>query len=281
MKLSTFLVGTLAPIATLALECYNEDFDHDPMNITAEHRVRALTDLRDRATITIDLWIHMLVPGPTAADGYVDATGLLRQVDYLQRQYNKWGFAFQVKPISYALNAEWASDIDPQKAEKMRQLHRGDYKSLNVYCVKGAGGGVCSLPNSSGQPVDQTTLDGDGCFVPLDVCTSPNSGTLAHEIGHWFGLLHVFQGGCTGDGDFCADTAPQANPSYGKMSIAGDLNSCPAGHSCSASQSDNVNNFMDYTDCSHEFTTCQGARMSASYTNYRANRAIAAGVLWK
>ncbi|KAF2477364.1 uncharacterized protein BDR25DRAFT_299342 [Lindgomyces ingoldianus] len=225
--------------------------------------------------------MHVLASGPTADHGYVDGVGLMQQVDYLKAQYNKWGFDFQVKPISYALNADWARDIDVDKEEKMRQLHRGDYQSLNVYCVEGAGGGVCSFPDSTGNPIDQKTLDGDGCFVPLSVCTSPNSGTLAHEVGHWFGLLHVFQGGCDPAGDGCDDTAPQAGPSSGHMATPGDLNSCPAGHSCSADFSDNVNNFMDYTDCAHEFTPCQGGRMSATWNNNRKGRAIADGVRWK
>jgi hypothetical protein len=29
---------------------------------------------------------------------------------------------------------------------------------------------------------------------------------------------------------------------------------------------------MDYTDCSHEFTPQQGARMNAVFKKYRANR---------
>ncbi|OCL04800.1 hypothetical protein AOQ84DRAFT_260086, partial [Glonium stellatum] len=228
--------------------------------------------LRTRDTIIVDLWIHVLVSGPTAANGYVDATGILSQVDYLQRQYAPWGIQFQVKPISYALNAEWAAAIDNDKDEKMRQLHRGDYKSLNVYLVEGATSGVCSLPIEGSDPLTQTQLDGDGCFVPLSSGISSTDGTVAHEIGHWFGLLHVFQGGCAGT-DYCDDTAAQANPSYAKMSTPGDLNSCPAGDSCPTLPGlDNVFNFMDYTDCAHQFTTCQGGRMIASYNNFRANR---------
>ncbi|KAF2498051.1 hypothetical protein BU16DRAFT_456467 [Lophium mytilinum] len=252
----------------------------------------SLNDLRTRDTITIDLWIHVLTAGPTAADGYVDATDILTHVDYLQQQYAPWGFQFQVKPISYAINAVWASDIDPDLAEKQRQLRRGDYKSLNVYLVNGATYGQCTYPLDGTDPLTQDELDQDGCLVPLKSGIHAPDGTITHEsmcqsskkhFGHWLGLRHVFEGGCNQDNgsDFCDDTWPQASASYGKMGTPGDVNSCPATDSCPDQPgSDNVKNFMDYTDCSSEFTPCQGGRMAAAWTQ-RTTRTIAPGVLWK
>ncbi|KAF2875312.1 pregnancy-associated plasma protein-A-domain-containing protein [Massariosphaeria phaeospora] len=272
--LSAYLVSSFVPVS-LAIECGNEDFSHDPLNITPSDYRHSLTALRTQDITGVDLYIHVLVANEPDRDRI--SSDIQGQVNYLNSHFEGWGYTFHPKPINFVINAEWAKDIDVDKNNKMRQLHRGNYQTLNVYMVEGARGGVCSLPNGENKPVEQQLLDFDGCFVPLDVGRSPSIGTVAHEIGHWFGLLHTFQGGCEGDGDYCDDTAPQNAPSRGQLAIPGDLNSCPAQDQCGRGPA-NVKNFMDYTDCSHEFTPCQGGRMNHAYTNFRNGRRLADGV---
>ncbi len=77
--------------------------------------------------------------------------------------------------------------------------------------------------------------------------------TMTHEVGHYLGLFHTFQGGCAG-GDMCDDTPPVDAPNFG----------CPTTHQ-SCGNLDMVRNYMDYTDdaCMNIFTNDQKARVIA------------------
>jgi len=111
-------------------------------------------------------------------------------------------------------------------------------------------GGYATLP-PGGNSLDGIVITGFGKL-------------LAHEMGHYLGLYHIFQGGCT-DGDFVADTPAQFVPHF----------KCPVGiDTCPVSAGlDDVGNFMDYTQdtCMTHFTAGQVDRMVSQSQTYRPN----------
>lgn len=102
---------------------------------------------------------------------------------------------------------------------------------------------------------------GSQSIYPAGNFSAPyNQGrTMTHEVGHFLGLYHTFQGGCSGEnataGDLCADTPAVRIPNYGCTPI----NTCPTG------ANDMIANYMDYTDdsCMNIFTANQKSRITS------------------
>lgn len=92
--------------------------------------------------------------------------------------------------------------------------------------------------------------------------------TLTHEVGHWLGLLHTFQGGCGGGffGEGIDDTPPVAEANY---VCNFNLNSCT---NDSPDLPDQVENYMDYASgsCMNMFTLGQKGRMDGVLASSRA-----------
>ena len=61
------------------------------------------------------------------------------------------------------------------------------------------------------------------------------------NAGHWWGLLHTFQNGCSEPNDGCSDTAEEAQPQYDCPSPA--PNTCP-GKPPGQPVLDPIHNFM-------------------------------------
>ena len=94
--------------------------------------------------------------------------------------------------------------------------------------------------------------------------------TTTHEVGHFLGLYHTFQGGCSPPGDECDDTPPVEVANYGCPT---GTDSCPKG--AGDGILDMIGNYMDYTDdsCMNVFTNDQSARMDGVLSSDRLSLA--------
>ncbi|MGC4041221.1 MAG: PKD domain-containing protein [Flavobacterium sp.] len=125
------------------------------------------------------------------------------------------------------------------------------------------------------------SYDFDGIVIRRDVFGDASSANmlpnynlgkvLVHEMGHYFGLYHTFEGGCSApnsdclsDGDHVCDTPPEAAPNYG----------CTPANTCSEipNNPDDIHNYMAYGDnnCANHFTAGQNTRMYNTITTFRS-----------
>ncbi|KAI1173398.1 hypothetical protein F4777DRAFT_600691 [Nemania sp. FL0916] len=221
----------------------------------------------------VNVHFHIIASSKTEAGGWVNDSQITDQVAVMNTNYNPNGITFKLAGTSRTVNAGWAQGQDTEAMKTA--LRKGKYSDLNIYLQQSLGGniaGICTLPNSVG---GQGSYNTDGCQVVTGSLPSggPHNGLndgkcAVHEVGHWFGLLHTFQGGCDAPGDYIDDTPYEKSAPQGGGCPTG-LNSCP-----NQPGNDPIHNHMDYTsgDCKTQFTAGQEKRMHTQWDKFRAGK---------
>ena len=243
---------------------------------------RSPGQIRKSGSVTIPVYFHVVNKGAGIANGDVPDKWLRDQISVLNAAYAgadpaavstaaNTPFRFEIAGIDRVTNEVWFnSAIGSEEEREMKTALRVDGAGVLNFYVNNAGGvylGWATFPfwyagdpNMDGVVVLYSSLPGGDCCG----ARAYNEGdTGTHEVGHWLGLFHTFQGGCGAIyNDFVADTPAERSPAFG----------CPFGRdTCPGPGVDPIENFMDYTEdpCMYQFTGGQSARMEALALQYR------------
>lgn len=161
--------------------------------------------------------------------------------------------------------------------QAVKNLNRWDPSCyINIWLVRsvpGSTAGYAYLPTAHG-----SNLDGIVMEAAWFGSSAVNSVVTIHEMGHYLGLYHTFEGACknddcTSDGDRVCDTPP--DQSTGAVGCNTSVNSCStdALSGFGADVSDLKEDYMDYGnfDCMKVFTQGQADRMNWFIQNVRGS----------
>ena len=229
--------------------------------------------------ITVPVHFHVVI----TSEGVGDVSSLIpAQMEVLNAAYASAGFQFQLVSQDVVTNDAWYFSVlgSAEEQDMKASLRQGGANALNFYTTAGdIYLGWATFPKwyqplgfYDGVVVWWASLPGTGLKIPVDPELEPDGlieydlgDTGTHEVGHWLGLYHTFEGACNKNGDRIDDTPAEFEPQF----------FCVERDSCTGKKfpgSDPIHNFMDYVDdaCMDQFTGDQHERMRKQWDIYRA-----------
>jgi hypothetical protein len=258
----------------------------DPETLMRIEAEVAATPTRGLTGASIPVYVHVVSKDTTVNGGNVPDSQITAQIAVLNKAYagqdlgpnnsgggSNTGYTFTLAGTTRTVNSTWfyAGQGSSAEAAMKSALRVGGKNALNLYFTNAGPAGSGLLGWATFPNYYNSNPSGDGVVilfssVPGGSAAPYNLGdTATHEAGHWLGLYHTFQGGCSKNNDLVTDTPAERSPAYG----------CPANRdTCAGKQylgKDPTENFMDYTDdsCMWRFSAGQKTRIDSIWATYR------------
>ena len=217
-------------------------------------------------TYTIPVWVHE-IRRKTGTLGTLVAGQITSQITRLNSEFAPHGIQFTLAGTTLSKNNNWYNDTGTY----YNTLARDVLNNLNIYTNTASGNlGYAYVPSGGGvvgNKWDRVVIYWRAMGDPGTYGAPYNEGdTTVHEVGHYLGLYHTFQGGCAAasgcanNGDLICDTPPEGSAHFS-----------PCVDPATCGNPDPITNFMDYSDdnCMFQFSANQENRMRCTIANFR------------
>ena len=193
------------------LVCGTKDVDPVTADLVEEYSRRMSARSIPERTVSrvIPIYWHR-IHASNGTGGVVTSQQINSQLNVVNAAYAGSSISFTLAGVDDTSNDAWYTTTGGSSESAMKSALRvGGSNALNIYS-NNMGGGLLGWATFPWNYASNPAMDGVVILyssVPGGSAAPYNLGdTATHEVGHWMGLYHTFQGGCNGSGDQVSDT---------------------------------------------------------------------------
>ncbi|KAL0568553.1 hypothetical protein V5O48_013432 [Marasmius crinis-equi] len=219
---------------------------------------------------SVNTYIHIMSADQTEEGGNLPDSIIDPQMKIVSDAFVVTGYQFNYT-VTRNVNATWYYEgYQNSQIEKdfKGALRKGGVETMNVFVMGTNKSDISAWSTTPNELELPWLVANDGIVIHRSIWLNGSNPelnlgvSLVHEVGHWFGLLHTFSGGC-GNFDYVDDTPAQDWQNLGGCE---PKDSCPDDPGV-----DPIHNYMSYSNdtCRTEFTPGQIKRMQEQMSYWR------------